>query len=202
MLDRAHALAERQAPIEALVIGASAGGIEALRVLLPPLAVGLRVPVIVVVHLPPRRKSLLPELFRSLCHVPVHEPVDKEPVGTGRIWFAPPDYHLLVERDRRFAVSIDSPVNFSRPSVDVLFEAAAYAYGPGVTAVVLSGANEDGAIGARTIRQQGGQVYVQAPELAVVSTMPDSAIRLAAPQFVGSLPEIAALLRDSRGWFT
>jgi two-component system chemotaxis response regulator CheB len=109
---------------------------------------------------------------------------------------------LLIERDRSFALSIDSPVNFSRPSVDVLFESAAYAYGPGLTAVVLSGANDDGAVGARTIRRQGGQVYVQAPAEAVVSTMPDAALRLASPQFVGSLPEIAALLRDSRGWFT
>jgi two-component system, chemotaxis family, protein-glutamate methylesterase/glutaminase len=190
----------REQPIEAVVIGASAGGIDALRVLLPALSRGLRVPIVVVVHLPARRKSLLPELFGSICDAPVLEPMDKQPVAGGNIWFAPSDYHLLVEPERSFALSIEPPVNYSRPSVDVLFEAAAHAYGPGLTGIVLSGANEDGAAGALTIRNLGGQVYVQDPEQALVRTMPEAAIRLATPQFVGKLAEIATLIRDSRGW--
>lgn len=185
----------RGTPLEALVIGASAGGIDALRVLLPALGSGLNLPVIVVVHLPPRRKSLLPELFRGLCEAPVLEPLDKQPIEGGQIWFAPPDYHLLVECDHSFALSIEAPVNFSRPSVDVLFETAALAYGPGLTAIVLSGANEDGANGSRVARERGGQVYVQDPEQALVRTMPEAAIRRAQPQFVGSLLEIAELVK-------
>jgi len=179
------------------VIGASAGAIDALQVLLPPVSRGLQVPVVVVVHLPPRRKSLLPELFAPMCAAPVLEPLDKQPVACGHIFFAPAEYHLLIEVDRSFALSIDAPVNYSRPSVDVLFESAAYAYGAGLTAVVLSGANDDGAVGALAVRELGGHVYVQDPEEALVRTMPDAAIRLAQPQFVGPLSEIAALLRDS-----
>lgn len=188
----------RSVPLEAVVIGASAGAIEALRELMPPLSQGLRLPIIVVVHLPPRRKSLLSELFSPLCATQVREPLDKQPVSAG-IWFAPPDYHLLID-GRSFALSLDAPVHFSRPSVDVLFESAAYAYGANLTGVMLSGANEDGAAGARSIRQRGGHVYVQDPEQALVRTMPQAAIRLADPQFVGTLDAIAAQLRDSTGW--
>ena len=189
----------RTVPLEAVVIGASAGAIEALRQLMPALSRHLPRPIIVVVHLPPRRKSLLPELFGPLCGAPVAEPLDKQPIAGSGVWFAPPDYHLLIE-ERSFAFSLDAPVNFSRPSVDVLFESAAYAYGASLTGVVLSGASEDGAVGARSIRQRGGHVYVQDPEQALVRTMPDAAIRLADPQFVGSLAAIAALLCDSTGW--
>jgi two-component system chemotaxis response regulator CheB len=187
---------------EALVIGGSAGAIDALRVLLPKLADGLRIPVVVVVHLPPRRKSLLCKLFGDLCAVPVREPFDKQPLAAGSIWFAPPDYHLLIEPERCFGLSIEPPVKYSRPSVDVLFESAAHAYGAGVTGVVLSGASDDGAQGAMTIRQRGGQVYVQAPADAQVSTMPEAAMRAADPQFVGHMVDIAARLRDSGGWAT
>jgi len=190
---------KRDVPLEAVVIGASAGAIEALRELVPPLSQNLKLPVIVVVHLPPRRKSLLPEIFSPMCACAVAEPLDKQPIVGGGIWFAPPDYHLLIE-GRSFALSLDSPVHFSRPSLDVLFESAAHAYGASLTCVVLSGANEDGAAGARSVRQRGGHVYVQDPDQALVRTMPEAAIRLAAPQFVGSLAAIAALLCDSTGW--
>lgn len=187
---------------EAIVIGASAGAIEALTVVLPPLSRELHVPVIAVVHLPPRRVSLLPELFRSRCRAPVHEPLDKQPVTAGTIWFAPADYHLSIEPDRRFALSLDPPVRYSRPAVDVLFESAADVYGAGLTAVVLSGANEDGAAGATAVRQHGGRVYVQLPGQAIAPTMPEAAIRHAKPQFVGSLEAIAALLCDETGQST
>lgn len=190
----------QDSPIEALVIGASAGAIDALRELLPPLSRALPVPIVVVVHLPARRKSLLPELFRDMCSAPVLEPLDKQPVEPGTIWFAPPDYHLLIEPARSFALSIEAPVKYSRPSLDVLFESAAYAYGAGVTGVVLSGASDDGAEGAMMIRQRGGHVYVQEPDQALVRTMPEAAIRLANPQFVGTLGDIADRLRSSRGW--
>jgi len=126
----------------------------------------------------------------------VREPDDKEPVGRG-IWFAAPDYHLMIEADRTFAFSIERPVNFSRPSVDVLFESAAAAYGPALVAVVLTGASSDGANGARAVRDAGGVVIVQSPETAEAPVMPRSAIERARPQGVGTVAEIASLLRQA-----
>jgi two-component system chemotaxis response regulator CheB len=132
---------------QAVVIGASAGAIEALSTLLPALPSGYRLPVLIVVHVPPDRKSLLPDLFRDKCAIKVVEADDKEPVQNGVIYFAPPDYHLLVETGKTLSLSSDEPVLFSRPSVDVLFESAADAYGAALTAVILSGASQDGAKG-------------------------------------------------------
>jgi two-component system, chemotaxis family, protein-glutamate methylesterase/glutaminase len=184
---------------EAIVIGASAGAIEALRRLLPALTPDLPVPIVVVVHLPPRRASMLPDLFSRLCHVPVREPVDKQPVAAGTIWFAPADYHLMIERGRTFSLSVDAPVGFSRPSVDVLFESAACVYGARIVAIVLSGANPDGAQGARAIRDAGGYVLVQDPAEADMREMPDAAIRHADPQFVGPIAALARTARDLTG---
>ena len=194
--------AKRTHPIEAVVIGASTGGIEALHTLLPALSQNLQIPIVVVVHLPAHHRSLLPEIFAPLCQAPVREPVDKEPVAGGVIWFAPADYHLMIETDHRFAFSVDDPVKYSRPAVDVLFESAALAYGPGVTAVVLTGASDDGADGAAKIRTLGGCVYVQDPEQAEAKLMPLAAIRMAAPQYVGPLSGIAEQLLASTGWYT
>jgi two-component system, chemotaxis family, protein-glutamate methylesterase/glutaminase len=194
--------AARTEPIEIAVIGASTGAVEALHVLLPLLSQGLRIPVVVVVHLPANHRSLLPDIFAPLCQAPVREPLDKEPVGNGVIWFAPADYHLMIEQEHSFAFSVDAPVKYSRPAVDVLFESAARAYGAGVTGVVLSGASDDGADGAATIRAHGGQVFVQDPAQAEAKLMPQAAIRLAAPQYIGSLSGIAEQLRASTGWQT
>jgi two-component system chemotaxis response regulator CheB len=184
---------------QAIVIGASAGAIEALSSLLPALTPRLHVPTVIVVHLPPRQPSLLPELFGRLCQLPVREPVDKQPVAADTIWFAPPDYHLLIERERTFSLSVDAPVRFSRPSVDVLFESAAYAYGARLVAIVLSGANDDGAEGAKLVRQLGGYVLVQDPAEASMSEMPEAAIRRANPQCVGPVVLLASTARDLTG---
>ncbi|HKU38215.1 MAG TPA: chemotaxis protein CheB [Polyangiales bacterium] len=183
---------------QAVVVGGSAGAVEVLGRLLPGLPSDSRVPVIVCVHLAPRRPSLLRQLFAARCRLPVREPDDKQPVGPG-IWFAPPDYHLLVESQRCFALSIDQPVKFSRPSIDVLFESAAEAYGPGLLGVVLTGANDDGALGACAIRKLGGVLAVQDPQTAESSEMPKAAIRAASPQFVGSVEELASILITASG---
>lgn len=194
--------AQRTTPLEIVVIGASTGAVEALHVLLPLLAQGLSLPIVIVVHLPAHHRSLLPEIFAPLCQVPVREPFDKEPITGGIIYFAPADYHLMIESERSFAFSVDAPVKFSRPAVDVLFESAARAYGAGVTGVVLTGASDDGADGAAAIRAHGGCVYVQDPEQAEAKLMPLAAIRAAAPQYIGSLTGIAEQLRASTGWCT
>jgi two-component system chemotaxis response regulator CheB len=178
---------------EIVVIGASAGAVEALGAILPRLPAGFGLPVVVVVHLSPRRPSLLASLFARRCALPVSEPFDKEPLRPG-IFFAPPDYHLMIERDRSFALTLEPPVNWSRPAIDVLFESVADAYGASAVAVVLTGASSDGAKGARAVRDAGGTVLVQSPESAESSVMPEATIQLARPQMVGSLAEIATIL--------
>ena len=190
-------LSRHLATSEALVVGASAGATRALTELLPSVPQGARIPVVIVVHLPPNRPSLFPELFGPRCAVPVREPEDKQPVGAGTIWFAPSNYHLLVEANRTFSFSLDEPVNFSRPSIDVLFESAAEAFGNKLCAIVLTGANEDGALGASAIRRRGGLVVVQAPETAQAKQMPSAAVSRANPQIIASLPEIAEIIQQA-----
>lgn len=178
---------------DAVVVGGSAGAVDVLGTLLTGLPVNFGLPIIIVVHLPARRASLLPPLFASRCALPVREPEDKQPIEPG-IWFAPPDYHLLVEADHCFALSIDQPVRFSRPSIDVLFESAAQAYTARLLGVVLTGANDDGAAGARAIRKRGGVIAVQSPETATASEMPRAAIEQSSPQCVGSVQELASMM--------
>ncbi len=183
--------------IEALVVGASAGATRALTVLLPGVPARARIPILVVVHLAPSRPSLLTELFAPRCAAQVSEPEDKQPISAGSIWFAPSNYHLLVEGDRTFALSVDEPVNFSRPSIDVLFESAADTFGSRLCAIVLTGANDDGAHGARVVRERGGLVIVQDPSTAEAPQMPSAAISRANPQIIASLPEIAQLIQQA-----
>ncbi|MDE1895926.1 MAG: chemotaxis protein CheB [Rhodospirillales bacterium] len=159
----------------AVVIGASAGALEALSVILPALPVGFALPVFVVVHLPHNRKSILAEIFRAKCKLQVHEAQDKEIISGGSIYFAPPDYHLLVETNYCLALSSDEPVRYSRPSIDVLFESAADAYGAALIAIVLTGANPDGADGLRKIGEAGGTAIVQDPAEAFAPEMPGAA---------------------------
>jgi two-component system chemotaxis response regulator CheB len=176
--------------IQAVVIGASAGAVEALGILLPALPATLRVPVIIVVHVPANRHSLLAELFGPKCALPVREAEDKLPVSNGTIWFAPPGYHLLIERDHSFALSVDEPVNYSRPSIDVLFESAADVYKDRLLALMLTGANHDGAAGSAAVHAAGGLVAVQDPATASASAMPTFSIERSPPDFVGSLSEL------------
>jgi two-component system chemotaxis response regulator CheB len=182
------------AAIDAIVIGASAGGIDALNRLLPGLPAGFAPAVLVVVHVRPDMPSLLPNLFAARCRLPVIEPNDKDEIARGTIYIAPPGYHMLVEPDRTIALSVDPPVRFSRPSVDVLFESAAYAYGDALLAIVLSGANDDGARGAQAIREAGGHCWVQDPATASATAMPLAAIANGAAHDILTLDEMAARL--------
>lgn len=185
-------LSERATPrVDAVVLGASAGAIDALGVLLPALPASFAVPMIIVVHVPASRPSLLVELFAPKCALPVREAEDKLAVAPGTVWFAPPGYHLLIEREHTFALSLDEPVNHSRPSIDVLFESAADAYGSRLLAMVLTGANQDGARGAERVQAAGGLVAVQDPKTAHISTMPELAIERTRPDIIGTLPELA-----------
>ncbi|WP_423194417.1 chemotaxis protein CheB [Cupriavidus sp. H18C2] len=179
-----------------VVIGGSAGALEALNALLPMLPAHMVPPVVVVMHQMPSGPSLLPEIFTSRCVLPVLEAEDELAVQPGHLYVAPPDYHLLVERDPdapdavRLALSVDPPVRFSRPSIDVLFESAAYAWQRRALGILLSGANDDGARGLAAIRAAGGQAWVQTPESALVDTMPQEAITRGAADRVLTLEAI------------
>ncbi len=185
-----------QGRIAAVVMGASAGGIEALSVLLPALPQNLRVPVFIVVHLPRERPSLLVEIFERRCALRVKEAEDKEPIGPGTVYFAPPDYHLLIESSGQLALSADEPVHYSRPSIDVLFQSAADVYAERLLGVILSGANQDGADGLQAVHAAGGVTVVQQPEDALVPHMIRSALQRTPANFVITLAQLARLLAE------
>lgn len=184
-----------KAPVEAVVIGVSAGGLKALSAILPTLPADFPLPVFVVIHLPPGKTSIVADLFADKCRLPVREAEDKAPIEPGVVYFAPPDYHLLIDPDARLSLSSDEPVLFSRPSVDVLFESAADVYGPALLGIVLTGANNDGALGLKAVMAAGGQGMVEKPEEAYASMMPKSAIEACPDALVMSLDDIAAFVR-------
>jgi len=163
--------------IEAVAIGASAGGIEALLILLSALPATCRLSFFIVMHIPRERPSLLAEVFGSRCALPVKEAEDKEPIQPGTVYFAPPDYHLLIDRGPAFAMSSDEPVHFSRPSIDVLFDSAADIYGERLLGLILTGANQDGAEGLAAIGAAGGRTVVQDPVSAAVAYLPQAALQ-------------------------
>jgi len=181
--------------IDAVVIGASAGGIQALSVLLPSLASGLHVPVFVVLHLPRDKPSLLAQIFSPKCAVPVREAQDKETVASGTVYFAPSNYHLLLDQGPQMALSADDPVHHSRPSIDVLFESAADIYQDRLMGIILTGANDDGASGLAAVHDAGGIAIVQEPASAAAPQMVLSALRLRPAAKVLTLDGIADLLR-------
>jgi two-component system, chemotaxis family, protein-glutamate methylesterase/glutaminase len=168
--------------------------VEALGWILPALPAKFGPSLLIVLHLPRERPSLLVEIYEKRCALPIREADDKEPIEPGTVYFAPPDYHMLVERNRQIALSTDEPVHFSRPSVDVLFESAADVYADRLLGVILTGANEDGAAGLHAVHRAGGVTVVQQPDSAKVPLMVVSALRRNPADFVLSLPQIAELL--------
>jgi two-component system chemotaxis response regulator CheB len=187
--------ASLQGSISAVVFGASAGGIEALSLLLAALPAELPAAVMGVLHLPRDRPSLLVEIFAPMCALPVQEAQDKEHIKPGHVYFAPADYHLLVDTGPSLALSVDEPVNFSRPSIDVLFESAADVYRERLLGIVLTGASQDGAAGLAAIHRLGGRTVVQDPASALVPLMPEAARRRSPVDFVLPLEQIADLLQ-------
>ena len=181
--------------VDAMVIGASAGGVQALSILLPALPSSLRAAVFIVLHLPRDKPSVLAQIFQHKCALPVFEAEDKLPVVPGQVYVAPANYHMLIETGPQLALSADDPVHHSRPSIDVLFESAADVYKNRVLGVILTGANEDGAAGLACIKDAGGITIVQAPETAQAPLMVKSALALRPADWVLPLEEIAALLQ-------
>ncbi|MEH6499234.1 MAG: chemotaxis protein CheB [Pseudoalteromonas distincta] len=178
----------------ALIIGASAGALEALSVLLPALPASFPLPIFVIVHIPPDKPSVLAEIFSAKCRMRAIEAEDKEPVEPGVIYFAPPNYHMLLEDKSSIALSNEDEVLFSRPSIDVAMECAADIWGSELIGIILTGANQDGAKGLRAIVQAGGKAFVQNPVEAYARAMPEAALALCPEAEVVSLNEMSAYL--------
>jgi two-component system, chemotaxis family, protein-glutamate methylesterase/glutaminase len=180
---------------ELIVIGGSAGAIEVLRDVLAQLTEKFSCAVAIVIHLPPEGPIVLHQIFSGPGTPPMKVAEDKEPIAPGTIYFAPPDYHLLVERGGTFALSLDERIHYSRPAVDALFESAADAYGERLMGIVLSGANADGAAGLKAVAAAGGLAVVQALETAEMSTMPAAALRAVPESVELGIPALAELMR-------
>jgi two-component system chemotaxis response regulator CheB len=178
---------------EIVVIGTSAGGLSALQTLLPGLPSDFPLPLVLVQHRGKESGSGLCDFLRKSSRLPLNEPDDKEPIAGGHVYLAPRDYHLLIER-RHFALSTEAPVCYARPSIDVLFESAADAYGKETVGVILTGKNRDGARGLATIKECGGLTLIEEPATAQSREMPDAALAMAQPDRVLPLAEIAPFL--------
>ncbi|HCS05929.1 MAG TPA: chemotaxis protein CheB [Pseudomonas sp.] len=180
--------------VDAVVVGASAGGVEALLTIFADLRQDFRLPLIVVLHLPDERRSQLAQVFARRLSIKVKEAADKDTIEPGTLYFASPGYHLSVERDGSFSLSQEARVHYSRPSIDYLFESAADTYEARLAAILLTGANQDGAQGIATVKQSGGLTIVQDPEEALVSTMPQAALDRMEPDYILPLRGIGRLL--------
>lgn len=176
--------ARREEILDVVAVGASLGGLDAVRALLRNIPEDFAAPIVVAQHRMSDPEGLLVDLLAAQSRLPVSEPDDKEPIARGHVYVAPPDYHLIVERDY-FALSTDEAVCHARPSIDVLFESVALSYGALAIAVVLTGSSRDGAEGARAVKAAGGKVLVQdpatawspvAPKAVLASTFPDAVL--------------------------
>jgi two-component system, chemotaxis family, protein-glutamate methylesterase/glutaminase len=185
---------EQKNAYDAIVMGASAGGLFVMTTILQQLPANYPVPVIVVQHRAKDERNLLEEVLQQKCEVRIKQADEKEVIERGTVYFAPPDYHLLIENDRTFSLSFDTPVNFSRPSIDVLFETAADVYNDRLLGVILTGANSDGARGIRKISMQGGITIAQLPETADYPEMPKAAINTGFVRYCMTPDEIGKYL--------
>ncbi|MDJ0624547.1 MAG: chemotaxis protein CheB [Desulfocapsaceae bacterium] len=187
-------MAKKSGKYQAVVIGVSAGGIAALEKILPVLPEDFGLALLVVQHISADGGNYLVEHFSASCALEVVEAADKERIQQGTVYFAPPNYHLLVERAKTTALTVDAKVNYARPSADVLFETAAEAYCDALIGIVLTGANNDGAAGLARIKQLGGLTIVQSPKSAEATVMPMAALKALTVDHVLDLEEIGPFL--------
>ncbi|WP_207687602.1 chemotaxis protein CheB [Desulfonema limicola] len=178
----------------AIVIGVSAGGMDALNIILSLLPKDFPVPIMIVQHISPVSDNYLVKFLDNACRIKVKEAGEKIKPEQGTAYIAPPNYHLLVETDKSLSLSVDEKVNFARPSVDVLFETAADAYGKNLIGIILTGANKDGSMGLKKIKKYKGLTIVQSPETAAADEMPKSAIAAVDVDFILPLNSIASFL--------
>jgi len=181
---------------ESVVIGVSAGGINALKVIFANLSEKFKIPVIVVQHLHPHSDTFLPNYLNSLSQLQIKEAEDKELICTGTVYIAPANYHLLIEEDKTLSLNTDEKVNYSRPSIDVLFNSAVDVFNSKLIGIILTGANDDGVIGMKKIKKNGGLTIVQDPKNAEVDFMPLSVLKEVSVDYVLNLEKISSLLED------
>lgn len=177
-----------------MAIGCSAGGVDALRVLFGKLPADYPNPIFVTIHRGETDSDRLVDLLNSFSTIKIVSPDDKERIESNRIYLAPVGYHLQVERNFRLSLSVDPPIHNCRPAIDVMFETAAWAYGPDLVGIVLTGANDDGSLGLKTIRECGGLTIAESPKTARFPMMPEAAIKATQVDHILTLDEIATLI--------
>ena len=177
-----------------LVIGLSAGGIPLVKRLLSALPKEYPLAIAIVAHLPQGHESHLAQMLNAVTDLPVTMAIDKQPIVAGHVTIAPPGYHLLVEQNHQFALSDGGLVKSVCPSIDVLFKSAAEVFEDELCAVILSGANSDGAEGMAAVKQLGGVCMVLNPLDAEFSTMPNAVIKHVHVDYIASVEDIISLL--------
>lgn len=180
--------------IEAIVIGSSAGGLHALKQLFLGLRPDFKIPIIITQHLSPHSENYMAQFLDKLVSLNVKEADERERIKHGYAYVAPPNFHLLIEHDRTFSLTVDEKVNYARPAIDVLFETAADTYQEHLAGVILTGANYDGAKGIIKIKECGGTTIAQDPISAEAPAMPTAAIATGKIDFVFNISEIADFL--------
>lgn len=184
--------------IEAIVIGGSWGGIDAMIKILSALPSDFKPTMVIVLHRPKNVVNSLEGILKRYSKIPFSEPQDKEEIRLNHIYLAPSNYHLLIEKERIFSLDVSPPVNYFRPSIDVLFESAAQVYGKLLAGMLLTGANKDGGDGMKTIAEKGGFTIVQDPSTAASGIMPSAALRLIKPDFLGNIHSIIELISSGK----
>ena len=179
---------------EVIVIGVSAGGMEALRKVIPELPTDFPIPIAIVQHLHPQSDDFSVYDLNNRSQLTVKQADEKESLKPGIVYFAPSNYHLLIENDKTFSLSVGELVNFARPAIDVLFTTAAEVYQERALGIVLTGANHDGSQGAKKIKEYGGMVIAQDPKSAEVDIMPRAAIKATNVDSILSLKKIKEFL--------
>lgn len=179
---------------KAIVIGTSAGGLHALSALIEKLPGNYPLPIVVVQHRSKELRELLEEVLQSKCVIRIKQADEKEKLESGYVYIAPPDYHVLVEKNNTLSLSSDPPVRHSRPSIDVLFETAAIVFKNSLIGIILTGASNDGTAGMQAIKKHGGLTIAQDPAEAQFAYMPKSAIETKAIDKILSLSEIQKFL--------
>ncbi|MEE2869510.1 protein-glutamate methylesterase [Alcanivorax sp. MD8A] len=187
---------DQMGPVKAIVMGASWGGLNAYTQVLSALPARFPAAILLVQHQHASAENRLPWLLARYCELPVIAPEDKEEILPGHVYVAPPGYHMLVNEDETLAFSVGRPVHFSRPAVDELFFSAGAVYGRHLAAVILTGANEDGAAGIEYIHQRGGYTIAQSLVSAEAPAMPDAAIKTGAVSRVLDLEAIGPFLAE------
>ena len=179
---------------EAIAIGASAGGLRALQIVLSGLPASFPLTIAIVQHMEPQSDTFLSEYLNQVSAISVKEAEDKETLQPGTAYLAPAGYHLLIEPNRSFSLSVDEKVNYSRTAIDPLFESAADVFGAKLIGILLTGANHDGAQGLKIIKQRGGMTIVQNPKTAESPSMPKAALNATQVDHVLDLEQILPLL--------